>query len=338
MNKFGQLINGTDVFEYTISNSHGMSLSAINYGGRITKLFVPDENGNIRNVVLGYNSLNEYVNDPFYIGALIGRCANRISNSKFSINGKEYSVTQNQGRNHLHGGKTGFHAVYWNITKKHTSKGQALELSYISEDGEDGYPGTMQVRVVYILTEKNEVQIDYRAQTSESTIANFTQHSYFNLTGDKEIPITDHTLTLYSSLFLPVKCDGIPTGEILPVTELCKASGTVNEMLASNSKHIDLCNGIDHCCLVPMKRGIQKVVTLHAKQSGINMTVETTQPAFQCYSGNFLENQFLKHAGICIETQGYTNAVNEPDFPSVILNPGEEYIQKSVWRFGIVKM
>jgi len=336
MNVFGTLPSGKEVFEYTIANSKGMSLSAINYGGIITKLFVPSKNGNIHNVVLSHSSLDAYINDTFYIGALIGRCANRIANASFSIQGQSYNVSTNQGNHHLHGGAKGFHSAYWKIVKKQTEQGETLELQHTSIHGENGYPGTMQITVQYTLTEDNELVINYSAHTDAPTIANFTQHTYFNLSGNSELNILNHEIELYANSFLPIDTCGIPTGKIHSINELCDSKSTLRKIIESGTPQISIAKGLDHCFLVSdsNKNELQKIAKLVSPATDISLTVFTNQEAFQCYSGNFLNNDFEKHAGICIETQAYTNAINEPSFPSVILLPNNIYEKKTVFSFS----
>lgn len=336
MKKFGILPSGEEVFEYTISNANGMCLSAINYGGIITKLIVPSNGGFFQNVVLSFRNLEDYLNDTCYIGALIGRCANRIANASFSIDGKQVCVSKNQGNNQLHGGIKGFNSAYWHIAKIETDRGEILELHYTSIEGESGYPGTMKVVVKYILTEANEVIIEYSAITDAPTIANFTQHTYFNLSGNLEPNILNHEIELFANSFLPIDASGLPTGKIESISELCDSKKTLQQIIESGTPQIVLANGLDHCFLVSNsnKNELKKVAKLTSSVTDISLTVFTNQEAFQCYSGNFLQGYFEKHAGICIETQAYTNAINEPTFPSVVLLPNSKYERKTVFFFS----
>jgi len=336
MKKFGVLPFGNDVFEYTISNTNGMSLSAINYGGIITKLYVPSRDGSLHNVVLSYPNLNGYISDTYYIGALIGRCANRIAHASFILNDTEYSVTKSHGANHLHGGLKGFHAVYWEISKKKTYRGECLELRYRSMDGEEGYPGNLDVLVLYELLDTNELIITYSAHSDAPTIANFTQHSYFNLSGSLEQNVLQHNIEFFGSQFLPVQSDGIPIGTIRPISELCDSRTTVHSILTSQSPQILFAQGLDHCFVVSdvSSQELHKCVKIMSPATNIALTVYSNQEAFQCYSGNFLAGNFVKHAGLCVETQAYTNAINEPSFPSVILLPNTLYERKTVFSFS----
>lgn len=336
MKKFGILPSGEEVFEHTITNANGMSLSAINYGGIITKLIVPSKGGFFQNVVLSFNNLEDYLNDTCYIGALIGRCANRISNASFSLDGKQVHVSKNQGDNQLHGGIKGFNSAYWHIEKTETDRGEILELHYTSIDGESGYPGTMKVVVKYILTDENEVIIEYSATTDAPTIANFTQHTYFNLSGNLEPNILTHEIELYADSFLPIDEFGLPTGKIESISKLCDSKNTLQHLLESGTSQIVLANGLDHCFVVSNsnKNKLKKFAKLTSSVTDISLTVFTNQEAFQCYSGNFLQGYFEKHAGICIETQAYTNSINQPSFPSVVLLPSGKYERKTVFSFS----
>ena len=336
MKKFGVLPSGKDVFEYTISNANGMSLSAINYGGIITKLYVPSHDGSLHNVVLSYPNLNGYLSDTFYIGALIGRCANRIAHASFVLYDDHYYVTKNYGTINLNGGVKGIHVAYWNMSKKRTLRGECLELRYRSVDGEEGYPGNLDILVLYELLDTNELNITYTANSDAPTIANFTQHSYFNLSGSLEDNVLQHSIEFFGSQFLPVQSDGIPLGTIRPISELCKSQASLCSILESQSAQIQIAQGLDHCFVVSdaSSQELHKCVKIMSPATNIALTVYSNQEAFQCYSGNFLTGNFVKHAGLCIETQAYTNAINEVSFPSVVLEPHTRYERITVFSFS----
>jgi len=343
MKQFGILPDGKKINEYTIENKWGMKLSAINYGGIITKLLVPDKTQTLRNVVLGYDSLKAYLHDSFYVGAIVGRCANRICNATCTIEGIEYKLSENLAPNHSHhGGKNGFHTAFWNITKEHTTEGETLLLQYTSKAGESGYPGTMQVQVRYTLSNENALIIEYSAKTDATTIANFTQHSYFNISENRNQDVHKHLLQVFADEFLAVHPDGIPTGEIVSVKNTAldlHQPTSILHILESNDEHITTAGGLDNCFVFKKENSneLLPMAKLHSADSGITLEVSSTQVGLQCYSSNFLETPFIKHQAICLETQGFTNAVNEPSFPSVLLHPNESYNEKTVFKFGFEK-
>ncbi|MDA3883694.1 MAG: galactose mutarotase [Bacteroidales bacterium] len=340
MNKFGTLSNGMIVNEYVISNSQGMELYAINYGGIITQLRVPDKHNNFVNVVLGYDSIDEYCADTFFIGALIGPCANRIAQGRCVIDGKEYSFEKNNGENHLHGGSVGFHKSFWDIEKIRTHAGEeALVLSRFRKDGEAGYPGNMNIRVQYTLTESNELVVEYYADTDMSTVTNFTQHSYFNLSGSVGKTVLEHQLLVAADSFLPVTADGIPIGNSVPVEDGMdlRSLTSVRRVLETANEQKRRAQGLDHCFVLKHESSdvMRLAAYLYAPDTEISLQVCTTQPAVQCYTGNFLEGYFVQHQGLCIETQAYTNAIREPGFPSVVIFPNSPYVEKTVYQFNV---
>jgi|SRR5690554_958380 len=341
MKKYGTLSDGRLVNEYMISNVNGMSLHAINYGGIITKLCVPNTDSRVVNVVLGYDSLEGYCADTFFMGALIGPCANRIAQGCCEIDGKRYCFEKNNGENHLHGGSIGFHKSWWNIEKKITEVGEeALVLSRIRKDGEAGYPGNMNIRVQYTLSNKNELCVDYYAETDAKTIANFTQHSYFNLSGGGEKTILNHELQIPAYYFLPVSSEGIPIAGSVPVEQEgmdLRKSCRVGSFLSTDTEQQKRAQGLDHCFVLKHEpsNDMRFAAQLYAPETKISVQIFTTQPAIQCYTGNFLQDSFQKHQGICLETQAYTNAIHEPDFPSVIIGPDFPYVERTVYQFNV---
>ena len=322
---------GTEVYRYTLTNELGYNISIITYGGAITSLWAPDRYGCFGDIVLGFGSLEDYVTNPRYFGALIGRHANRIAQGRFTLNGAEYQLPTNNGVNHLHGGFNGFDKRVWNAKEGD----DVLHLSYFSKDGEEGYPGNVEAFVDYRLS-GNELSIEYRASTDRDTIVNLTNHSYFNLKG--EGTILKHELTLNADSFTPVSEALIPTGEIKPVadTPMDFRSGR------AIGSEIRLISGYDHNFVLNDWDGsLRSAVQLYEPTSGRVLEILTTQPGMQFYSGNFLDGSFIgknsfayvKYAGLCLEPQHFPDAPNHPNFPSTVLLPGEEYRQSTVLRF-----
>ena len=322
---------GAEVYRYTLTNDLAYNVSIITYGGAITSLWAPDRNGTFGDIVLGFESLEDYVSNPRYFGALIGRHANRIAQGRFTLNGVEYQLPRNNGANHLHGGFNGFDKRVWNAREGD----DVLHLSYFSKDGEEGYPGNVEAFVDYRLS-GNELSIEYRASTDRDTIVNLTNHSYFNLKGDGTI--LEHELTLNADHFTPV-CEAlIPTGKIAPV------AGTPMDFRGGRAigSEISLTSGYDHNFVLNDWDGsLRSAVSLYEPASGRVLEILTTQPGMQFYSGNFLDGSFmgkngfayLKYAGLCLEPQHFPDAPNHSNFPSTVLRAGEEYRQSTVLRF-----
>ena len=338
-NNFGIGPDGEEVYLYTIKNENGAEASVTNFGGAITSIKVPDRDGVFGDVVLGYETLDEYVKNPRYLGALIGRYANRIDRGKFSLNGVEYQLAQNNGKNHLHGGTKGFDKRVWNATE--TADG--LHLEYFSKDGEENYPGNLNVSVDYSLNDENELRIDYHATTDKDTIVNLTNHSYFNLAGHGTI--LDHELTLFSESYIPVREDLVPYGEIHVVEGTpmdFRTTHTIGERLNELIPEISYSQGYDHTfSLRGLDGSIRWVARLREPVSGRVMEVFTTQPGMQVYSGNFLDGSlkgkggvaYQKYAGLCLETQHFPDAPNQPDFPSTVLRVAETYNETTIYKF-----
>jgi aldose 1-epimerase len=331
------MADGTEVYLYTLANYLGLQVDIVTYGGAITSLKVPDRVGVLGDIVLGFDTLDEYVTNPRYFGALIGRHANRIALGRFSLNGVEYQLDQNNGVNHLHGGYRGFDKRVWNATEEQTSDSVVLHLEYVSKDGEEKYPGTVNAVVSYALF-ADQLRIDYGATTDEDTIVNLTNHSYFNLKG--EGTILDHELMLNADSFTPVSKDLIPTGEIKAV------EGTPMDF--RRGKRIgaeigDVAGGYDHNFVLNNCDGsLRSVGRLYEASTGRVVEILTTQPGMQFYSGNFLDGSFAgkngivyhRYTGLCLEPQHFPDAPNHPNFPSTVLRPGEEYKQTTVFRFS----
>ena len=319
------------LFTHTLSNSLGFEVSITNYGGAITSLKTPDRHGNFGDIVLAYETLDDYVRNPRYFGALIGRHANRIARGRFSLNGIEYQLPCNNGLNHLHGGFKGFDKRVWDVSQD----GNVLQLSYFSKDGEEGYPGNLTASVDYTLID-NALQVDYRATTDHDTIVNLTNHSYFNLRGHGTI--LDHELTLHADSFTPVDEELIPTGEIRPVI------GTPMDFRNGKAigSQLAFIGGYDHNFVLNDWDGsLRLAARLYEETTGRVLEILTTEPGIQFYSGNFLDGSLIgrnsvayqKYTGLCLEPQHFPDAPNHPNFPSTVLRPGEEYMQTTLYRF-----
>jgi aldose 1-epimerase len=342
---FGTTPETGDAHLYTLTNNHGIEVAITNYGGAIKSIKVPDRNGNLADIVLGYDTLAEYVRNPRYFGCLVGRHANRIGLGKFSINGTQYQLVQNNGVNHLHGGPKGFDKKVWTASDELIAGSAVLHLNYLSAAGEENYPGNLNVNVNYILSDDNELRLEYRATTDQTTIVNLTNHSYFNLAAAGNI--LAHELTLAADYFTPVSKELIPTGEIRPVEHTpmdFRSSTAVGARIKSDYEQLGFTGGYDHNFVVNNDVGeLRLAACLHDPTSGRVMEVLTTQPGIQFYSGNFLDGSLVgkgevvyhKYAGLCLETQHFPDAPNHPNFPSTLLRPGEEFLQTTGYRFSV---
>jgi aldose 1-epimerase len=328
------------VTEYTMSNANGMQVSIINYGGAVTRIVTPDKNGMMGDVVTGFESLEGFLQKGVpYFGALIGRYGNRIANAKFTLDGKTYTLPANNDANSLHGGDKGFDKVYWNIAKQGDS---SLKLSYQSKDGEQGYPGNLNVEVIYTLTSDNSLKIDYTATTDKPTPVNLTNHAYFNLSAGKDSTILNHELELRADKYTPVNDALIPTGKIEDVKG-GPMDFTVSKMIGRDLATVK--GGYDHNWVLNKNgNALEKVATLYEPNSGRVMDVYTTEPGIQFYSGNFLNGtltntkngqKYIKHAALCLETQHFPDSPNKPGFPNTILKPGETYKQTTIYKFSV---
>jgi aldose 1-epimerase len=331
------------LFVYTLTNPLGFEVSVTNYGGAVTSLKTPDRDGNFGEIVLGFETLDDYIHNPRYFGALIGRHANRIARGRFALNGVEYQLSCNNGANHLHGGFKGFDKRVWDVRESE----KTLHLTYFSKDGEEGYPGNVRTEVDYTLLD-NELRVDYRATTDRDTIVNLTNHSYFNLRGAGTI--LDHELTLNADHFTPVSEDLIPTGEIRSVegTPMDFRGGkAIGSEISSPYDQLGFTGGYDHNFVVNEHDGsLRSAARVYEPGTGRVLEVLTTQPGMQFYSGNFLDGTlvgrngfvYVKYAGLCLEPQHFPDAPNHSSFPSTVLRPGEEYKQTTVFRFSIHRL
>jgi aldose 1-epimerase len=343
---FGNLPDGSAVTLYTFKNANGVEMKVINYGGYITSLRTPDKSGVIEDVVLGYDSLSGYLKAPSFFGCIVGRYGNRIAKGQFKLDGKTYDLVKNNGVNHLHGGTKGFDKVMWEATPSSSPEGASLKLSYLSKDMEEGYPGNLQVTVVYTLTNDNELKIQYEATTDKKTVINLTNHSYFNLSGNTKRKILDHKLSIAASKFLPVDATLIPTGELKDVKGTpfdFTSPEVIGKRINDNDPQIKAGIGYDHCWVFDKAPGTLGLgATVYDSISGRYMEMFTTEPGTQFYSGNFLNGTvtgkfntvYEQRYGLCLETQHYPDSPNRPEFPTVVLNPGEVYKTQTIYKFS----
>lgn len=328
---------------YTISNDQGMSAQIIDYGAIVVALKTPDRDGKLQDIILGFDDLAGYEKDNTFQGAIVGRYANRIDQGSFSLDGKQYQLTCNEGANHLHGGERGFYKAVWSAEQLDE---QSLRLSYHSPDGEEGYPGNVKVVVTYTITADNELRIEYSGTTDQPTILNPTNHCYFNLTGSPQNSILEHELTIQADAFTPVDNNLIPTGELRPVASTpldFRNPKAIGRDIEDDYEQLAIAQGYDHNWVLKSYDGsVRKVATLYDPQSGRVMEILTDQPGMQFYSGNFLDGtttgkgslKYNQHTALCLETQAFPDSPNKAHFPSVVLRPGEEYKQTTIYRFS----
>jgi aldose 1-epimerase len=344
---FGKTSDGAPVDIYTLTNSNGIEARITNYGGIVVSLKVPDRDGKLDDVVLGYDTVEEYLKASPYFGALIGRYGNRIAKGRFTLDGKEYTLATNNDENHLHGGLKGFDKVVWTARAMIADRGPGLTLSYLSPDGEEGYPGNLSVKVVYLLTDDNELRIHYSAATDKPTPVNLTNHSYFNLAGQGAGDVLSHRLMIKADRFVPVDKGLIPTGELRPVADTpfdFNKPTAVGARIEEDDEQLKFGGGYDHCWVLNESGGQMALAArVFEPTTGRVMDVLTTEPGIQFYCGNFLDGSNLGKGGkvyehrygFCLETQHFPDSPNKPDFPSVILKPGEEYKTDTVYRFSV---
>ena len=342
---YGKLPDGREVFQYTLTNKSGATVKVINFGAIVTSLIVPDRHGKFDDVVLGYDTLQGYVHGQSYFGAIVGRYGNRIGKGQFILEGKKYQLAVNNGENHLHGGNIGFNKVLWDAKKVQDSAGPSLQLTYISPDGEEGYPGTVTLSVTYTLTDKNELRIVYKGTTDKTTILNPTHHSYFNLSGSLNNTILDHVLTIEADTMTPVDNGLITTGKYLDVTNTpmdFRTPTAIGARINDQFEQLVFGKGYDHNWVIRnyTKGKVHKAAEVYEQKSGRLMTVYTDQPGLQFYSGNFLDGtakgkgvSYQLRTGLCLEAQCYPDSPNKPEFPSTTLKPGEVYHQTTLYQF-----
>jgi aldose 1-epimerase len=343
---FGRLSDGREVEEYTLTNRVGVTAQIINYGATVRSLRVPDRNGKMDDVVLGYDSVQGYVDGTAYFGAIVGRYGNRIGRGRFQLDGKQYQLTINDGENHLHGGKTGFNKVLWDAKILSDSAEPSLQLQYVSLDGEEGYPGTVTLKVTYTLTDKNELRIEYEGTTDQPTILNPTHHSYFNLSGSFGNTVLGHLLSIEADGITPVDKGLIPTGQIASVANTpmdFRTPVAIGARINDPSEQLVFGKGYDHnWVLRDGDGGVRKAAEVYEPTRGRLMIVSTDQPGLQFYSGNFLDGTvkgkngiaYQHRAGLCLEAQVFPDAPNKPHFPAATLRPGQTYRQITIYQFS----
>jgi len=346
---FGKTTEGQNVDIYTLTNRNGMETRIISYGGIVVSLKVPDRNGKLDDVVLGFNDLESYLKADPYFGAIIGRYGNRIAKGRFTLDGVEYKLALNNGENHLHGGIKGFDKVVWDAKGIGTPAGPALVLTYLSKDGEEGYPGNLNVRVVYTLTNNNELKINYSASTDKDTVTNLTHHSYFNLAGEGKGDILNHQLVLRANSFTPTDAGSIPTGELRSVKGTPFSFLTamaIGERINLPDQQLQLGNGYDHNWVVNGRPGtLRQAATVFEPTTGRVLEVWTTEPGVQFYTGNYLNGTltgksgkvYQRRSGFCLETQHYPDSPNKPSFPTTTLKKGATYQSTTIYRFSVRK-
>ncbi|MFZ3588984.1 aldose epimerase family protein [Bacillus sp. DJP31] len=343
-NIFGE-VNGQTITSYTMVNDAGMRIESIDYGCIVTKLLVPDRHGTFENVVLGFDTTREYVEHSPYFGAVVGRFAGRIKGAEFSLDGISYQLAKNNSGNHLHGGLTGFDKVIWNTVVTENNDSVSIEFSYLSKDGEEGYPGNLQMKVTYTLTNNNELFITYKGESDQKTLLNVTNHSYFNLSGDHKRDVLDHVLTLKSDCFVELDQELIPTGEILPVKntvfEFKEGRRIKDGVEADHPQTILAGKGYDHPFLLTENNN-QEII-LRDEESGRVLTIETDQPAVVLYMGTQLSDDFTirgaqsrNYLGLCLETQGLPDSIHHPHFPSSILDKDEVFHSTTKYSFTTI--
>jgi aldose 1-epimerase len=345
---FGKTSDGTPVDLYTLINKNGMEAKITNYGGIVVSLTAPDREGKFSDIVLGVNTLEEYIKGHPYFGCIVGRYGNRIAQGMFTLNGVKHTLAKNNGENHLHGGIKGFDKVVWTAKEiKGNNDGVGLQLTYVSKDGEEGYPGNLTSIVTYTLTNKNELKIDYSATTDKDTIVNLTHHSYFNLAGEGSGDILNHELMINADKFTPIDKTLIPLGELRNVKgtpmDFTKPT-SIGARINNEDDQISFGLGYDHNWVINKeKKGLTLAATVYESTTGRLMEVHTTEPGIQFYSGNFLDGTikgksgkiYEKRFGLCLETQHFPDSPNKPQFPSTVLKPGQKYTQTTIYRFKV---
>jgi aldose 1-epimerase len=347
---FGKTPDGQLLDLYVLTAKGGAEASITNFGGAVVSLKVPDRNGKLADVVLGYDNADGYVNDKSFFGALVGRYGNRIGHAQFTLDGKTYTLAKNNGENSLHGGIQGFNKAVWTAKIIPAKDGQSLELSYLSKDGEEGFPGNLKVSVIYTLTDSNALRITYSATSDKKTVVNLTNHSYFNLAGQGSGDILGHLLIIQADKFTPVDAGLIPTGEFRDVAGTpfdFRKELAIGARIDQDEEQLKLGGGYDHNFVLQRSNDPEESLAARVLEpvSGRVLEVWTTEPGVQFYTGNFLDGKTIGKGGVtyprrsafCLETQHFPDSPNQPKFPSVVLNPGERYHTVTTYKFSVKK-
>ncbi len=347
VSEFGKLADGRRVRIFTLKNKNGMTADVMEYGATLVSLSVPNRKGDFEDVVLGYDSLAGYVGDNIFMGSIVGRYGNRIKGGSFSLNGTNYKLVCNDGNNHLHGGPEGFYKLFWNAERTDHGTGSGVKLRLNSPDGDQGYPGNVRIEVSYYLTDENELHIEYAGETDKKTILNPTNHAYFNLSANANNDILDHALQIKGGHITAIDEESIPTGEKMKVENSpfdFRTTQVIGKHIVSDHTQVKNGGGYDHnWVLDDYSQQIRTVASLYHPASGRYMEVLTDQPGLQFYSGNFLDGtitgkkgiHYQFRTGLCLETQHFPDSPNNPDFPSVVLKPGEQYKQTTIYKFSV---
>jgi len=340
---YGQLEDGTEIEQYTLSNGKGLTVKVITYGAMITAVEVPDRDGKIENITLFRDSLEDYLAGHPYFGCAVGRYANRIAQGKFTLDGTEYTLATNDGANHLHGGEKGFDKLVWKAKPIEEKDFVGVRFKLVSPDGDEGYPGTLTATVTYAVTDEDELIMKYTAKTDKPTVVNLTNHAYWNLAGAGSGDVLNHELMLNADGYLPVDEGLIPLGTVASVKGT-PMDFTQPKTIGSRIEQVE--GGYDHCYVLNKEAGKKRTLAARVVEptSGRVMEIYTTQPAIQFYTGNFLDGtisgggvDYQKHYAFCLETQHYPDSPNQPNFPTTVLRPGETYRQSTVHRFSVRK-
>jgi aldose 1-epimerase len=345
-NQIGMLDDGRSVAVFTLENARGLRARIMTYGGTLLSLEVPDRAGTLGDIVLGFDDLAGYLGGRGYLGALVGRYANRVAGARFVLDGTEHRLTANEGPNHLHGGLAGFDKALWNATPRATSAGPALELDHLSIDGEEGYPGNLSVRVVYTLTHDGALQIDYAATTDRDTVINLTNHAYWNLAGHGAGTILDHRIVLDADRFAAVSTGQLPTGDLRPVAGTpfdFRTATPIGARIDRGDAQLQIGGGYDHSFAIEGTPGsLRRAARVLEPTTGRVLEVLTTEPAIQLYSGNFLDGArgkagavYDRRTGFCLETQHHPDSPNQPAFPTTALRVGARYHTTTIYRFSV---
>lgn len=342
-------IEGQDILKYQLTNKNNLKVCITNFGATITEIITPDKNGILADIALGYDRLDDYVNDEFYVGSVVGRFANRIAGGKIELEGQEYQLAVKEGGFHHHGGKVGFNKKVWQSESIVNNDSPAVKLTYLSKDGEEGFPGNLLVTVIYTLTDQNQLVVDYTATTDRTTILNLTQHTYFNLGGHAHSDITGHFMTMPLEHYLPVNHQIVPGGNIAPVegTPFDFRDGkTIGKDINELDEQLILGSGYDHSWVIKTKNSAELKVAARVldPENGRTLVVYTTEPAVHLYTGNFLNIKtgkggasYSKRSGFCLETQQFPDSPNKKHFPSTVLKAENIFKSKTVFEFGIIK-